>query len=635
MPPASSSPNATSNTKVCLDRVASWSASAQAVRRHILRLSVLWLLTVGALALAYQTHFPQTISISDSDWLYASGYLRGFFPMQGSAPERYRFTDGNAAITLPAPGASLPLEITLLLNAWRPDRAGEMDLSLNGKFIKHIANFEWKTHRLVLDESVPSDPNALVIGIASDTFTPQDYDPNNPDPSTLGVRVQSITLTPKPAGAPLTLPSWNLILSVALLASGCYLASVKLNLTRAGFLLSIGLVAVLAWLIVFYRFTTATYLVPIAALLVGGYLFAAYARARKVPKLVLRMAMLGIVMLTFGSRLQLATQLPQSIDETTYVPVSQGYANAITRGRWDQIVRFKGNVEHPLLNKLSFAAAILAGRAVGISNDVFSARFVSVAASTLLAALLVLLNPFAGLFFALYTIHAQFGGLAYLEALPAFTSTLAIVAFERALRGGRRWLLLSAVMLGLTAASKYIYLVAGLAILPFLVWRFRRQPQWILAYGLVTCGTFLVSNPILWDDPIGGLRETIAYHLGYSASQGVVDANRPWYWQLLYLARVEEWSNGYAFPPDPLILIAGFLGLPTLWRTKRIYFIWFLCALLFLLIWQTKWEQYALILITPLCLAAGWGLSELARTMRTRAGSMVQVPAVESAGGRA
>lgn len=605
------------------------------MRSHILRVSALWLLTVGALALAYQTHFPQTISISDSDWLYAGGYLRGFFPMQGSPPERYRFTDGNAEITLPAPGVSTPLEITMLLNAWRPDRPGEMDLSLNGKVIKHIANFEWKTHRLVLDEGVPGDPNALVIGISSDTFTPQDYDPNNPDPSTLGVRVQSITLTPKPAGAPFTVPAWNLILSLALLTGGSYLASVKFNLARAGFVVSVVLVAVFAWLIVFYRFTAATYFVPIGALLVGIYLFVAHARKRAVPKLVLQIAMLGIVAFTFGSRLQLATRLPLSIDETTYIPVSQGYANAITRGRWDQIVRFKGNIEHPLLNKLSFAAAMLAGRAVGITNDVLSARFVSVAATTLLAALLVLLNPFAGLFFALYTIQAQFGGLAYLEALPAFTSTLAIVAFERAPKYGKRWLLLSALMLGLAAASKYIYLVAGLAIFLFLVWRFRRQPLWIVVYGLVTCGAFLVANPILWDDPVAGLRETVAYHLSYSASQGVTDSNRPWYWQLLYLARVDEWSNGYAFPPDPLILVAGFLGLPALWRAKRIYLVWFLCALLFLLIWRTKWEQYALILITPLCLAAGWGLSALARAMRARAGSNVRVPAMGSAGGRA
>jgi hypothetical protein len=287
------------------------------------------------------------------------------------------------------------------------------------------------------------------------------------------------------------------------------------------------------------------------------------------------------------------------------------------------------------LNKLSFAAAMLAGRAVGITNDVLSARFVSVAATTLLAALLVLLNPFAGLFFALHTIQAQFGGLAYLEALPAFTSTLAIVAFERAPRGGRRWLLLSALMLGLTAASKYTYLVAGLAILPVLFWRYRRHPLQIAVYGLITCGAFLVTNPILWDDPIGGLRETITYHLGYSASQGVADFNRPWYWQLLYLARVDEWSNGYAFPPEPLILVAGFLSLPVLWRTKRIYFVWFLAALVLLLIWRTKWEQYALILITPLCLAAGWGLSELARVLQSRVGSRVQIPAVESVGERA
>lgn len=605
------------------------------MRRHLLRVSVLWLLTVGALALASQTRLPQTISISGSDWLYAGGYLRGFFPLQGSDAERYRFTDGNAAITLPAPGTSTPLEITLLLNAWRPDRAGEMDLSLNGKFIKHIGNFEWKTHRLLLDDSAPHDPNALVIGISSDTFTPQDYDPNNPDPSTLGVRVQSITLTPKATGTPLTIPAWNLILGVALLVGVCYFGAVRLNLARAGLALSITLIAVFAWLVVFYRFTAATYWLPLAALLLVVCLFLARARAIVLPKPVFQIIVLGIVMLTFGSRLNLATQLPLSVDETTYIPVSQGYANAITRGRWDQIVRFKGNIEHPLFNKLSFAAAMLAGRAVGISSDLLSARLVSVAATTLLAALLAMLNPFAGLFFALSTIQTQFGALAYLEALPALTSTLAIVAFERAPRHGRRWLVLSALMLGLTAASKYTYLVAGLAILPFLLWHYRQQPFQILGFGLVTCAAFLIANPILWDNPVGGLQATIAYHLNYSASQGVANFSRPWYWQLLYLARVDEWSNGYALPPDTLILLAGFWGLPALWRTKRIYLVWFLIALGFLLVWRTKWEQYALILITPLCLSAGWGLNELARVLGSRKGASVRSPTPESLGERA
>ena len=603
-------------TKVYLERVKKNVASARSFRRNVFWLIALWFVTFAALAAVYQIQIPSTLNLATSDWLYANGLLKGFYPRQGNDAEHYRFTDGNANITLLAPGATTPLEITYLMNAWRPDRAGEIDFSLNGKFIKRAANFEWRTHRAVLDETVPLDPNTLVIGIASDTFSPQEYDPDNPDPSTLGVRVQSITLTPKTNS--FVTPSWIFIFAVALLVSACFLLYAKFNLARLGIFLSFAAIGVFAFLIIFYRYTAATYFIPITALLVVTILFVQLARGASLSKIIFTGVMLGIILLTFGSRLQLATQLPGSIDELTYIPVSQRYANNMERGRWNQIVRFKGNIEHPLFTKLSFAAAMVAGRAAGITNDLFSARFVSVAITTLLAALLAVLNPFAGIFFGLHTIQAQYSSLTYLEAMPAFTSTFAIVAFERAARHSKRWLFLSALMLGLTAASKYIYLVAGFAILPFLLWQYRRYPLQILLYGAITLGVFFLANPILWDDPLRNIMASLNYHLAYSASQGVTHTNRAWYWHLLYLARVDEWSNGFAFPPDALIFVLGFVGLPFLWRTRKIYLVWFLVALVFLLLWRTKWEQYALILITPLCLSAGFGLNEIARRVRTR-----------------
>ncbi len=599
-----------------LERAEKNVASARSFRRSVFWLIALWFVTFAVLAAAYQIQIPSTLNLASSDWLYANGLLKGFYPRQGNDAETYRFTAGNANITLLAPGATTPLEITYLMNAWRPDRAGEIDLSLNGKFIKRVANFEWRTHRAVLDETVPLNPNALVIGIASDTFSPQEYDPNNPDPSTLGVRVQSITLTPK--AIVFVTPSWIFIFIVALLVSACYWIGARMNLPRVGIFVSFVLIGIFALLLMFQRYTAATYFIPLTALLVVAFLFLHSARGASIPKIILTGVMLGILLLTFGSRLQLATQLPNSVDELTYMPVSQRYANNIERGRWNQIVRFKGNIEHPLFNKLSFAAAMVAGRAVGITNDLLSARFVSVAMTALLAALLAVFNPFAGIFFGLHTIQAQYSSLAYLEALPAFTSTFAIVAFERATRHGKRWLFISALMLGLTAASKYIYLVAGLAIVPFLLWQYRRQAFQILLYGAVTLGAFFLANPVLWDDPLRNIMASVNYHLAYSASQGVASTNRAWYWHLLYLARVDEWSNGYAFPPDALIFVLGLVGLPFLWRTHKIYLVWFLVALVFLLLWRTKWEQYALIFITPLCLSAGFGLNEIARRVRTR-----------------
>ena len=71
-----------------------------------------------------------------------------------------------------------------------------------------------------------------------------------------------------------------------------------------------------------------------------------------------------------------------------------------------------------------------------------------------------------------------------IEALPSLMSLLAVLCYIRANRSAgsargsaaRGWLLLSAAALGLTAASKYIYCVAGVAI----------AVDWIVFPGLLS-----------------------------------------------------------------------------------------------------------------------------------------------------
>ena len=60
-----------------------------------------------------------------------------------------------------------------------------------------------------------------------------------------------------------------------------------------------------------------------------------------------------------------------------------------------------------------------------------------------------------------------------------------------------------------------------------------------------------------------------------------------------------------------LITLLALFGLDRLWRKQRVYVLWLGVALIFLLLWNTKWPHYVLILTAPLCLAAAEGTQRL------------------------
>lgn len=63
----------------------------------------------------------------------------------------------------------------------------------------------------------------------------------------------------------------------------------------------------------------------------------------------------------------------------------------------------------------------------------------------------------------------------------------------------------------------------------------------------------------------------------------------------------------YYFLVDPLIAVLAIYGLRPLWHKQRVFVLWLIMGLIFLLLWPTKWPQYILILTFPLCLAAAEG----------------------------
>jgi hypothetical protein len=593
-------------------------------RTIVLPIAVLWLLTVTLLSLAYQTRFPQTVQVGGDDWLYQSGYLQGFTSVMSSDDARFRFTQDDARVNFPALGQTSSLELTTLVNAWSPEGAREVTLQLNNQPVRQVTNADWRTPRVVITNTQILASNATV-GIQAETFVPHDYDANNPNRDALGAAVGWVTLTPRIESnaswwSLFTQPAWEWVFLVGLVATLAYIAGVTLGAARWGFVLAVASILFLTLVIALARIAVAAYIVPaigivLIALLLVYQKVGLISANRNWTRVLL---ILSVICLAWGTRFYTATHLPLSGDEQIYVPVSAQYADAMVQGDWNEILTSRTNTEHPLFVKLSFAAAMLFGKSVGIASELLSARFVSIAATTVLTALLAVVNPIAAAAFSMHSIQIHYSSQAYLEAIPALTISLAMIAFERAQKRGARWLYVSAVCLGLTAASKYIYAVAGFAILPFLIWRYKHTPYQIAIYAVLALVTFFVADPILWTNPVENFLDTLSFHRRVSTSELVNSYARPWWWHIVYLARL-EWNPGIPYVSfDTLIFIGGILGLPVLWRHSRVYFLWFVVALVFLFLWSTKWEQYALTLITPLCLAFGMGLNDAVRAFVPR-----------------
>lgn len=308
-------------------------------------------------------------------------------------------------------------------------------------------------------------------------------------------------------------------------------------------------------------------------------------------------------------------------DEKAYLKDARNYAKLLEQGEWNSIITYRGHYEHPPLMRILWGGGIALARAAGLAlPEYLVTRTISVVQGLLLVILITLVNPWAGLFLGVHSIETLFTTRAYLEALPSFTAALAVVSYVHYRKVQRpRWFYLTALALGATAASKYIYLTAGIALAPFILWDHRRQLPMLGLFGFVVAGTFMLLNPHMWTSPIEHLTGSIQFHLSFAGSSYVQQANREWWYPFAYLAagqgqRNPEWGLSF----NVVVFVLGWLGLPRLYRVNRIYFAWFVCSLLFLVIWRTKWNQYSLILIPPLCLSAGFFMSAIVRWLRDR-----------------
>ena len=345
-------------------------------------------------------------------------------------------------------------------------------------------------------------------------------------------------------------------------------------------------------------------------------------------------AIIVVTSIALGLRLRAVDLLPIDYDEDDYLRAGQQYATAIRQGNWGALTELNYRPEHPPLAKLVYGLALsglgqddeipdrptTAGPASSLPQPHLQvARTTAAIAGALETFALAVVNPLAGLFLAIHTFTIKYTSQVMLEALPALTSTVAVLAYARSDRRWNGWLALSAIALGLTASGKYIYLLISLVIVVHWLWETRKKASpdvkasihrlWpMLAWGILAVGIFFATAPYLWPEPVDRLRESVFYHGEYTQSEAVQRAGLPTWQPLVWTFQSVPWHPGvFVIALDGLIALLAILGLKQLWQKNPLYVLWLAIALAFLFIWPTKWPQYILVLTVPLSLAAAEG----------------------------
>ena len=304
-------------------------------------------------------------------------------------------------------------------------------------------------------------------------------------------------------------------------------------------------------------------------------------------------------------------QLPLDADEPVYMRAGREYAQRISSGDLNGIINYSENREHPPLVKLIYSIPyLLKGDSPPSQFEFYTNRAISALFGVLQVLLISLVDPLAGFFLAFHSYTLKYTSQVYLEALPLFTSLLAMLSLRRALaqKEGDRvpWWWISAAAFGVMAASKYTYLMMAIPA-AFLVFT-QGKVNWrrLAGYVLMVLAVFWVLNPYLWNDPINRLVDSLFFHARYTQGFDVTRANYPWFQPLIWIATAAPWHPGVFFflTLDEFIFWAGMVGTVFFIRKQPWLVVWFLSNFAILLVWPTKWPQYSLILIPALCMLA-------------------------------
>jgi hypothetical protein len=331
----------------------------------------------------------------------------------------------------------------------------------------------------------------------------------------------------------------------------------------------------------------------------------------------------GILLLSLLLRGWAALRLPLDYDEPVYLQAGFDYAQYLSQGDLGGVIDYAENREHPALVKLLYGLVVLAlGPETGWQVALYAARLLSALFGLLAALALALFDPLAGGMLAVHTMAVKYTSQAYLEALPLLASLVSVLALHRSSRSRDRWFWLSALALGVTAASKFTYLPIVFVLLYLAIWEKRTRWPDLALYLALSVAVFWLLNPMLWRDPFGRLADTLFFHARYSQGSRVQLAGYPWYQPLTWISRSPPslWHPDafFYFALDGVIFLLALPGLYWEWRERRWVVVWIATGLLFLLLWPTKWPQYTLILTPALCLAASAALRNIYHWLRER-----------------
>jgi ABC-type sugar transport system permease subunit len=354
--------------------------------------------------------------------------------------------------------------------------------------------------------------------------------------------------------------------------------------------------------------------------------------------------MLLVVGLSGFLRWKAVNTLGIDYDEDDYLRAAQQFSTLIKTRDFAGFLETNYRPEHPQLSKILLGLSLLPEKDYPLVQDspttagpnvflprplVKNARMLNAAFGVASTAAISVLNPIGGLLQAVHSFNVKYTSEVMLESVPAFTSFMVVLFYLlwRKEKVSRRrqttWLILSAVFLGLTAASKYMYAIVGAAV--FLDWLLlprqekpARGAKWLPALWVLSALlVFFITFPYLWKDPIPRLLDSVFYHVRYSTGAAEVQsANYP-VWQpinwLFFSPKIWE-SDAFIFALDPLITLLALFGLVRLWKKYRVFVLWLMIGIVFLLFWPTKWPQYTILLTAPICLAAAEGLDLLVGT---------------------
>ena len=288
-------------------------------------------------------------------------------------------------------------------------------------------------------------------------------------------------------------------------------------------------------------------------------------------------------------------------DEAIYLEASNAVATAIHTGDWSVVFGASINPEHPGLVKVLYGFGIsIHGESSGLIEQLATVRGISLLAGLATVGLAAWVHPVAGLVLATHTLHAKYSCEGYLDALPSFWMACAMVlAWKHRHSPDHRNMVLAATCWGAAIAGKWLHGLPGIVLLFCMVdWRVRVR----VLLSAVFAAWLL--DPTMWVDPFGRVVAMMSHHDAYAESLSV-PSNIWTPWAFLAMGGPAQWHpEAFPFSLDGLWMVTGMVGMGygTLKKDpwSRYVTAWFVCCLLFLMVWPTRWPQHTMVVLVPL-----------------------------------